>query len=288
MDLKPTTAGAEKDGIPPEKPTPVGQQMLDKGAQMLQSFKPINHMSQHACTFALYSHDMSRQIKAHHFVTRLNQDFLQSAVYDSDDSNGRLIGMYVYFSFRIIEFVERVEYIVSDTIFETLPPEEQKLWHSHAYEVNFFSFNLNQEPFLIYGFLIVVVFVFQIKSGLWIHPRMPETIVMPELKNLAKTYGKFWCTWQTDRGVFQLAISLIKRMFFISLQQEQAAEDGVVNLQIARERDESYNLSREDLMRSRIEIPEPEWINPTADYWRQHKKGFKIDVESTEMRTSFS
>ncbi|XP_024983879.1 oil body-associated protein 2B-like [Cynara cardunculus var. scolymus] len=240
MDLKPTTAGAEKDGIPPEKPTPVGQQMLDKGAQMLQSFKPINHMSQHACTFALYSHDMSRQIKAHHFVTRLNQDFLQSAVYDSDDSNGRLIG---------------VEYIVSDTIFETLPPEEQKLWHSHAYEI---------------------------KSGLWIHPRMPETIVMPELKNLAKTYGKFWCTWQTDRGD-KLPLGPPSLMM-----SPQAAEDGVVNLQIARERDESYNLSREDLMRSRIEIPEPEWINPTADYWRQHKKGFKIDVESTEMRTSFS
>lgn len=30
---------------------------------------------------------------------------------------------------------EGVEYIVSDRIFETLPKEEQKLWHSHAYEV---------------------------------------------------------------------------------------------------------------------------------------------------------
>lgn len=29
-----------------------------------------------------------------------------------------------------------VEYIVSDRIFEDLPPEEQKLWHSHAYEVD--------------------------------------------------------------------------------------------------------------------------------------------------------
>lgn len=30
-----------------------------------------------------------------------------------------------------------VEYIVSDKIFETLPADEQKLWHSHAYEVQF-------------------------------------------------------------------------------------------------------------------------------------------------------
>ncbi|XP_052735331.1 oil body-associated protein 2A isoform X2 [Vigna angularis] len=49
-----------------------------------------------------------------------------------------------------------------------MPPEEQKLWHSHAYEV---------------------------KSGLWVNPRVPELIGKPELENLAKTYGKFWCTW---------------------------------------------------------------------------------------------
>ena len=28
-----------------------------------------------------------------------------------------------------------VEYIVSDRIFDTLPLDEQRLWHSHAYEV---------------------------------------------------------------------------------------------------------------------------------------------------------
>ena len=28
-----------------------------------------------------------------------------------------------------------VEYMVSPKIFETLDPEEQKLWHSHVYEV---------------------------------------------------------------------------------------------------------------------------------------------------------
>lgn len=113
-------ATANKNGGPPGKPMSMGTQMLDKGAQMLQSLKPIKQMSQHACTFAMYSQDMSRQIETHHFVTRINQDFLQCAVYDSDGTSGRLIG---------------VEYIVSDRTFDTLPPDEQKLWHSHAYEV---------------------------------------------------------------------------------------------------------------------------------------------------------
>ncbi|KAL6546460.1 Oil body-associated protein 2A [Orobanche minor] len=127
-DRTPGLMPAGDGSIPPGKPMTVGQQILDKGAQMLQSLKPIKKMTQHVCTFAVYSHDMTRQIETHHYVTRLNQDFLQCAVYDSDDSTGRLIG---------------VEYIISDRIFNTLPPEEQKLWHSHSYEIT---------------------------SGLWVHP----------------------------------------------------------------------------------------------------------------------
>ncbi|OUZ99448.1 Protein of unknown function DUF1264 [Macleaya cordata] len=110
--------------VVPGKPLTVGQHMLDKGAAMLQSLKPVKQMQQHVCTFALYSHDMSRQIETHHYITRLNQEFLQCAVYDSDAPTARLIG---------------VEYIVSDRIFEELPPDEQKLWHSHAYEVTMSS-----------------------------------------------------------------------------------------------------------------------------------------------------
>lgn len=84
--------GAGDEQVPPGMAMSMEQHMLDKGAQMMQSLKPIKEMNQHVCTFALYSDDMSRQIETHHYVTRLNQDFLQCAVYDSDDSRGRLIG----------------------------------------------------------------------------------------------------------------------------------------------------------------------------------------------------
>lgn len=79
-------------GAPPGRPMTVGQHILDQGAAMMQSLKPVKQMSQHVCTFALYAHDMSRQIETHHYITRLNQDVLQCAVYDTDDSSGRLIG----------------------------------------------------------------------------------------------------------------------------------------------------------------------------------------------------
>ena len=88
----PTPVSGGNEPTPPGQPMSMEQHMLDKGAQMLQSLKPVKQISQHFCTFAIYSPDMSRQIETHHFVTRINKDFLQCAVYDSDDYNARLIG----------------------------------------------------------------------------------------------------------------------------------------------------------------------------------------------------
>ncbi|XP_022852029.1 oil body-associated protein 2C-like isoform X2 [Olea europaea var. sylvestris] len=223
--------------IPPGKPMSVEQHMLDKGAQMLQSLKPIKHMNQHVCTFALYSHDMTRQIETHHYVTRVNQDFLQCAVFDADDPMAHLIGL---------------EYIVSDRLFETLPPDEQKLWHTHAYEI---------------------------KSGLWVNPRVPEMVVRPELENLAKTYGKFWCTWQTDRG------DKLPMGPPVLMMSPQGTGIGVVNPVLVQNRDDKYNISSDALKTARVEIAEPEWLNPQADYWKQHNdKGFAVEMETTEMK----
>ncbi|XP_027339479.1 oil body-associated protein 2C-like [Abrus precatorius] len=230
----PTPANGEEQT--PGKGMGIGQHVIDKGATMMQSLEPINMMSQHVCTFAIYSHDMSRQIETHHYCTHLTESLLQCAVYDSDDSNARLLG---------------VEYIVPDYIFETLSPEEQKLWHSHAYEI---------------------------KSGLWVNPRVPEIIGMSELENLAKTYGKFWCTWQVDRGD-RLPMGAPALMM-----SPQAVSGGVVKAELVHERDAKYNISSESLKSSRIEIPEPEMINPMADYWKQHGKGFVIDIEETLMK----
>ncbi|XP_077251071.1 oil body-associated protein 2B-like [Tasmannia lanceolata] len=224
-------------GLTPGEPLKMESKVLDKGAQILQSLKPMKQIHQHVCTFAMYSHDMNRQIETHHYITRVNQDFLQCAVYDSDDSNARLIG---------------VEYIVSDRIFEGLPTEEQKLWHSHAYEI---------------------------KAGLWVNPRVPEMLEKPELKNLAKSYGKFWCTWQTDRGD---RLPLGAPALMVS---PQAVNLGMVKPELLERRNDRYKISSEDLKKSRVEIEEPDWINPNADYWKQTGKGFAIDIEPTEMRT---
>lgn len=60
------------------------------------------------------------QVEAHHYCSHLNEEVRQCIIYDSADNNARLIG---------------IEYIISRRLFEALPEEEKKLWHSHQYEV---------------------------------------------------------------------------------------------------------------------------------------------------------
>ncbi|RLM92617.1 uncharacterized protein C2845_PM08G24260 [Panicum miliaceum] len=239
-DQKPAAAPASgaAEPSPPGRPTAVYSQVLDMGAQMVQALKPVRQMKLHACSFALYAHDLRRQMEVHHFLSRLNQDVVQCAVYDSDKPSARLIG---------------VEYIVSDTIFEGLPPEEQRLWHSHAYEV---------------------------KAGLWTAVGVPEALQSSEMASLARTYGKFWCTWQVDRGD---ALPLGAPALMVS---PQAAEPGRARGDLVRGRDERYGVdsSAGGLKAARVEMEEPEWINPNADYWRLHGKGFAVDVVPAEMK----
>lgn len=47
-------------------------------------------------------------------------DIRQCLIYDSPKPNARLIG---------------VEYMVTPRLYETLPREERRLWHSHEFEV---------------------------------------------------------------------------------------------------------------------------------------------------------
>jgi len=68
------------------------------------------------------------------------------------------------------------------------------------------------------------------------------------------------------------------------MMSPQAASPGVVRAELVQERDAKYGICSESLKSSRVEIPEPEMINPLADYWKQHGKGFAIDIEDTEMK----
>lgn len=68
------------------------------------------------------------------------------------------------------------------------------------------------------------------------------------------------------------------------MMSPQAVNLGMVRPDLVQRRDDKYNISTDALRESRVEIEEPEWINPQADYWKQHGKGFTVDVNPVEMK----
>eukprot|EP00198_Chlamydomonas_reinhardtii_P006322 XP_001695658.1 predicted protein [Chlamydomonas reinhardtii] len=131
---------------------------LDAGCSLLQGRGPVNKIHQHVDAFHMYSHDATRPVRAHHYCAHRSDEMRQCILYDSADPGARLIG---------------IEYIISRRLFESLPLEERKFWHSHVYEV---------------------------KSGMLIAPGVPGPAEDADMAKVINTYGKTWHTWQVDRG----------------------------------------------------------------------------------------
>jgi hypothetical protein len=148
-------------------------------------------------------------------------------LYDSPDSNARLIG---------------VEYMISPRLYQTLDAAEQKLWHSH---------------------------VFEVKSGMLIMPRpaaVPEAVwsvaEVTEMKDVVEIYGKVYHLWQTDRGD-KLPLGAPKLMTSYTADNQFDFDQRVA------ERDERFGVSHEKKRREREHIKEPV-IHEHADWtWKR-------------------
>lgn len=167
-------------------------QVLEAGAEVLQGEGPINAIHAHVCEFHFYADDMKRQVRAHHYCAHRNENVLQCVIYESHDKGARLIG---------------IEYIISEELFNGLPEEEKKLWHSHRYEV---------------------------MSGQLVAPGIPEVAETELMKKLVTTYGKTWHTWQVDRGD-KLPLGLPKLMMGFTA-------DGQGNPEMVMARDKEFRF----------------------------------------------
>jgi len=212
----------------PGEPKSWKKLLLETGASAVQSFAPIKEINLHLCGFALYYDDPKRQVWIHHYAHWINDDVAQCAVYDGEDANARLIG---------------IEYVISSKLFETLPTEEQKMWHSHAYDC---------------------------KCGSFIAPRLPNAVEHPVVKELANTYGKTWVLWQTDRSD-KLPMGEAKLMGV-------ATKDGVWDKSLFQKRDAYYGYSTEKIVKQREDIAAAS-VNPNADSW-QCSNPLKFEMKS--------
>lgn len=189
---------------------------MGAGQSMLQSFKPLSSVCQHVCGIHFYDGDVNRQVIAHHYCSHLNEEVRQCVIYDSPDAHAKLIG---------------VEYIISEKLFQQLPEDEKKYWHSHAFEV---------------------------KSGMLVAPSVPEKIERMDMEKLVHTYGKTWHLWQVDKND---PLPYGPANLMLSFTQEQESQ---INPQLLAEKDKITGISSTERKTAREDIPVPN-ILPGAD-----------------------
>ncbi|UOR07543.1 OBAP family protein [Hymenobacter aerilatus] len=203
------TPGAEKS---------TKTKVLEAGADVLQGKEPLRNMNIYLDGFHFYNGNMRGQMEAHHFCTKLNEDVIQAVIFDGNTASAKIMG---------------VEYIVSRRLFEKLPDEEKKLWHSHRHEV---------------------------KSGTLVAPGLPDAAEHELMEQIVSTYGKTIHTWHTDRD---------KELPYGGPQLMMGfTQDGQIDTAMVGQRDRRMKISTAEKRRQRADIPAPD-VLPGADAWQQ-------------------
>lgn len=105
---------------PPGRPKSGKTRVLEAGAKLLQPNAPVAAMDIYLNGFHPMKLHPEHRMEAHHFCRQVNEDFTQCVIFDGNGRDARLNG---------------VEYIVSEKLFDTLPPEERRYWHPHNGEI---------------------------------------------------------------------------------------------------------------------------------------------------------
>lgn len=134
---------------------------LETGAAALQSKAPVDQIALYLVGFHPSKADPAMQMESHHYCDQVNEDFAQCVLYDGNTENARLHG---------------VEYIISETLYATLPADEKAYWHPHNYEL---------------------------LSGELQMPGLPDAAADEALRGKLNSYGKTWHFWKS--GVYNQA-----------------------------------------------------------------------------------
>jgi hypothetical protein len=203
---------------PPGGEKSVKTKVLEVGADVLQGKEPLRQLDIYLDGFHFYNGVIGSQMEAHHFGSKLNEDVIQSVIYDGNGKDAKIMG---------------IEYIISRRLFEKLPAEEKKLWHSHSYEV---------------------------KSGELVAPGLPDVAEHELMEQLASTYGKTFHTWHTDRDKeLPLGTPLLMAGF---------TADGQIDTAMVGQRDRRMHVSMAEKRRQRADIQVPP-VLPGANAWEK-------------------
>lgn len=178
---------------------------LETGGNLLQTTAPVDRISIYLNGFHPAKDDPTLQMESHHFCDQVNEDFMQCVLYDGNTAQARLHG---------------IEYIISATLFESLPEAERAYWHPHNYEI---------------------------LSGALRMPGLPDVAEQATLRGKINSYGKTWHVWMTGvHGRQPDALPLGPAHLAWSFNA-----DGEANPDMIRQRDEHLRLDSQAARRAR-------------------------------------
>ncbi|GJN87972.1 hypothetical protein Rhopal_000927-T1 [Rhodotorula paludigena] len=210
------------------------------------SFGPINAIHQHLSGLHCYANDRTSVVAAHHFCSCVDHDgnepkLRQCIIYDSDKPDARLIG---------------VEYVASEDLFKSLPPEEKKYWHSHKYEVES-------------GQLVL-------KSKNWVPLAAEDLAEKPTMAQLQRTYGKTIHTWAIDESPH---VPLGPPRLMMSFTADDQVDPSVLE---ARDRVEGTSAQRKKALREGYLDTSYEPVEG-CDQWMHGGKGVEFEVKEVDI-----
>lgn len=200
-------SGCHKPKEPATSPgaqTSAKTDVLKAGAAELQGNGPLNGFNVYLDGFHPMKQDPAHQVEAHHFCKQVNEDFAQCVVFDGNTSAANMTG---------------IEYIISDRVFNTIPPGERKYWHPHNYEI---------------------------LSGQLIAPGLLAPAEKELMKSKMNSYGKTWHFWATDKGD---KVPAGEPMLAWSFNHDGEADPGLV-----AKRDQSLKVDTAEVRRSRQDL----------------------------------
>lgn len=183
-------------------------QMLETGAAMLQANTPLSPMNIYLDGFHAAVDDPTHQMETHHFCHQVNEDFAQCVLFDGNSRQANLIG---------------IEYIISETLFVSLPDPEKKYWHPHNFEI---------------------------LSGQLIAPGIPEMAEQELMKGKMNSYGKTWHVWNSA----PFGKTGDKMPFGEPSLEWSFNHDGEALPGLVEQRDQRLNVTTNELRSRRVEL----------------------------------
>lgn len=223
-----STTGEETHGAA-GAPLTTKSKVLETGASMVQSFKPVKALCAHLNAFHIYAAEPNRCVEANHYCAHINEDIRQCLIYDTPEPTAKLIG---------------IEYMISEKLYKTLDATERKLWHSHVFEVK--------------SGLLFMPGPDGLPTGVW------EQAELKEMEDIVGLYGKTYHFWQVDRGE---KVPLGEPVLMGSLTQDGQVGEALKALW--KERDAKFGISTEQKKEKREYIEKPVVHEDADQAWKK-------------------